>query len=259
MSFSEQTRRRLESAVSRMSHAYMISGRPEERAEAAEYLASAAVCTAAGDRPCGVCSGCRKAREKIHPDIIRVSLLDGKREIIVEQVRQLRADAYIRPNEAMRKVFIIDPAQAMNASAQNAMLKVLEDGPAYLSFLLLTDDVQQLLPTVRSRCETLALVEETQEAQLDPELSQKAGQLAALLLGQDERALMEFTVGLENSKMDRETLAAFLAAVQDALRPELLRRPKQVLPLVERLDEILRAAQFNVGAGHLLGWLTAAR
>ena len=71
------------------------------------------------------------------------------------QVRALRADAYIRPNEAERKVYILENAQTMNASAQNAMLKLLEEGPAYAAFLLLTDNAAALLPTVRSRCEHL--------------------------------------------------------------------------------------------------------
>lgn len=261
MTLSEETRRRLEGAVSRLSHAYMICGGAEERQAAADYLARAAVCTGEGDTPCGSCSGCRKVREGIHPDVIRVSVPDGKREINVEQIRQVRAAAYIRPNEARRKVFILDPAQAMNDNAQNALLKVLEDGPAYLTFLLLAEDSQQLLPTVRSRCETLSLVAQEGEdgIQLDEELLRHADGLAELLLGQDERALMEFTVGLESKKMERETLAAFLNAVQEALRPELLRRPKQVLPLMEHLDRLRQAARFNVGAGHLLGWLAAAR
>ena len=73
------------------------------------------------------------------------------------QIRALRADAYIRPNEAGRKVYLLERAHTMNPSAQNAMLKLLEEGPPYAAFLLLTENAAALLPTVRSRCETLTL------------------------------------------------------------------------------------------------------
>ena len=258
----EGTRRRLETALSRLSHAYMISGSAERETYAlAECLAAAYVCTGEGDKPCGVCSGCRKAKGDIHPDVIRITVPEGKREITVEQIRQLRASAYIRPNEAHRKVFIIENAQAMNDNAQNALLKVLEDGPGYLAFLLLVENPQQLLPTIRSRCETLSLASQPGEDApvLSEELQQQASRLAELLLGQNERALVEHTIALENQKMDRDTFLNFIDAVKDALKPELLTCPNQVLPLMEHLEKIRKAALFNVGTGHLFGWLTAAR
>lgn len=262
LSIGEGIRRRLETALSRMSHAYIISGSAGTGAYAlAECLAAAYVCTDEGDKPCGACSGCRKVKGDIHPDVIRLNIPEGKREITVEQIRQLRASAYIRPNEAHRKVFIIENAQAMNDNAQNALLKVLEDGPGYLSFLLLVENPQQLLPTIRSRCETLSLFSQPGEdvPRLDEALQQQAGELAALLVGKHESALAEYTVALENQKMDRDTLLAFIDAVRDALKPELFDHPDQVLALMEHLDEIRKAALFNVGTGHLLGWLAAAR
>ncbi len=253
-------RRRLEAALSRLSHAYIIGGIDPDGAKAlAEQIAAAYICTGQGETPCGACIGCRKVKGGIHPDVIWVSVMDGKREITVEQIRQLRAAAYIRPNEAHRKVFVIENAQAMNANAQNALLKVLEDGPSYLSFLLLTENPQQLLPTIRSRCETLSLLPREEAPECGEELRQKADRLAQLLLGADERALAEFTVALEHQKMERETLNTLLDAVKEALRPELLTHPERVIPRMEWLEEIQRASAFNVGTGHLLGWLAAAR
>ena len=91
----------------------------------AEKLAAAAVCSGVGARPCGKCRDCRKAAEHVHPDIITVSrLLDDKgrpkREIGVDQIRDVIADAQVLPNEAARKVYIIDRAETMNAAEQNA-------------------------------------------------------------------------------------------------------------------------------------------
>lgn len=255
-------RRRLEAAVGRLSHAYIVEGPVKEAVHAlADHLAQAYVCSCEGSKPCGVCSNCRKAAGNIHPDIIRVALLEDKREIVVGQIRQLRNEAYIRPNEADRKVFIIEDAQIMNENAQNALLKVLEDGPQYLSFLLLTENAQQLLPTIQSRCEILSLTarpgEDTSAASED--LQRMATELAGLLTDGEERALLEYTIGLEGKKMDRETLLVFFDLVETALKKQLQKQPRKILSLLDHLRQVRSAALFNVGTGHLLGWLAAGR
>ncbi len=255
-------RRRLEAAVGRLSHAYIIEGPTKETNDAmADYLAQAYVCSSKENKPCKECPNCRKAAGKIHPDIIRVSLLEDKREIVVGQVRQLRSEAYIRPNEAERKVFIIEDAQTMNENAQNALLKVLEDGPQYLSFLLVTEYAQRLLPTIRSRCETLSLTAGTEETvvQTDEELRKTAAQLANLLLKDDELALAGLTTALEVKTTDKETLLALFDLLEQALREQLPLQPRSVLPLIEHLQRIRQAVPFNVGTGHLLGWLAAGK
>lgn len=247
----EGVRRRLENSLNRLSHAYIISGPPESGASTlADLLAAAYVCSGTGDRPCGVCPGCRKAKGNIHPDIIRLTVPEGKRNITVEQVRQLRADAYVRPNEAHRKVFLIEDAQAMNDSAQNALLKVLEDGPDYLSFLLLAENSQQLLPTIRSRCETLrAAGEETAEA------SQEGETLARFILsGAGPVETLPFLLSLE--KKDREDIALLLEDAHGRLVRALPQRP-DLLPLLDRMEPIRRACDFNISAGHLTGWLAS--
>ncbi len=260
LSLNEGVRHRLEASLGRLSHAYIISGPSGSGTqELANHLAAAYVCSSDGDKPCGVCSGCRKAKGNIHPDIIRVGIPEDKRIISVEQARQLRAEAYILPNEASRKVFIIEDAQAMHVSAQNALLKVLEDGPGYLAFLFLTEHPEQLLITIRSRCETLSLIPEHENdvVELGEELKQKANELADLLINGDECSLVECAVVLERQKMDKGTVQAFLDALEGALRPELGKNPSKLVPLMEHLKQIQKAAQFNVGTGHLFGWLTA--
>lgn len=262
LNVGDGVRRRLEAAVGRLSHAYIINGPVKETIHAlADHLAKAYVCSSEGDKPCGVCSNCRKANGNIHPDIIRLSVLEDKRNILVDQVRQLRIDAYIRPNEAGRKVFIIEDAHTMNDSAQNALLKVLEDGPQYLSFLLLTENAQQLLPTIRSRCEILSLTACPNEgaSEASEDLQRMATELAGLLTDGEERALLEYTIGLEGKKMDRETLLTFFDLVETALKKQLQKQPRKILSLLDHLRQVRHAALFNVGTGHLLGWLAAGR
>ena len=130
----------LETARRGLSHAYILSGPAGSgRRTLAGLLAAALVCARGdGEAPCLSCPNCRKALAGIHPDVVRAGG-EGD-ELTVARIRALRADAYIRPNEAGRKVYVLENAQAMNDSAQNAMLKLLEEGPGYAAFLLLTDN-----------------------------------------------------------------------------------------------------------------------
>ena len=140
-----------------LSHAYLTSGPSGSgKRTLARLLSAAMVCINSTEKPCGDCPGCKKVFGGIHPDVIQVGE-DGK-DITVGQARQARSDAYVRPNEGKRKVYIFHNAQNMNPPAQNALLKLLEEGPAYAAFLLLTENPGSLLTTIRSRCEALSLV-----------------------------------------------------------------------------------------------------
>ena len=132
-----------------LSHSYLITGgNAAARRDYARRLAAAYVC--AGERPpCGVCPHCRKAEEDIHPDVITVGPAGDKGEILVDQIRFLRRDAYILPNEARRKVYIIDPADGMNPAAQNALLKVLARTEEALSPML-SRDAPRVIPLLEA-------------------------------------------------------------------------------------------------------------
>lgn len=150
-------------SVAAIGHAYLISSSARADAvRAAKMLAGAAVCLAGHDVPCGVCRGCRKAASGSHPDIIPVVRQTDRngnlrRELTVDQIRELAADAQVLPNEAERKVYIIEEAELMNLNAQNAALKLLEEPPATVIFVLCAVNSNQLLETVRSRCLTLSV------------------------------------------------------------------------------------------------------
>lgn len=279
-----------------LSHAYVIAGPAGcGKRSLSAILASALVCSGPGEVPCGTCPNCRKAAAGIHPDIIRVGA-DGK-DVNVAQVRDLRSDAYIRPNEAHRKVYVVENAQTMNGSAQNALLKLLEDGPPYAAFLLLTDNAGSLLTTVRSRCELLNLSpvlpgeaedwlvrrfsDLPKEQVLDAarrcegvlgravqwlegggeeaeQTRQTAAKLVSLLQNGPEGAALEFCVTLE--KWDRDALGDLLDEAVQQLRDSLMQGgdPRRALRLVDTLRELKGALSYNVGPGHVAGWLCAA-
>lgn len=123
----------------------------------AEYIAGAAVCTG-NEKPCGNCHGCGMAKAHSHPDIIHIKREAGKKELGVSVIREVRSDAFIRPHEADRKVYIIEDADCMNQSSQNAILKVLEEPPESVIFILISKSKAFLLPTVISRCTALSLL-----------------------------------------------------------------------------------------------------
>lgn len=143
-------------ARGRISHFYLISGPAGSGKRTLARLLAAAIVCQGSNKPCGSCTPCRKALNGSHPDVITID--DPERKTVsVELIRQARADIYIQPNEANRKVYLFPRAQDMGIPSQNALLKVLEEPPAYGVFILLTDNPERLLPTVRSRCTALTL------------------------------------------------------------------------------------------------------
>ena len=138
-----------------ISHFYLISG-PEGSGKhtLARLLAAAILCSGSG-QPCGTCGPCRKVMEDNHPDLITVVDPDHK-AVPVKTVRQIRDDVFIRPNESDYKIYLFP--QELGTEGQNALLKILEEPPEYGVFLLLTDNPDKILPTVRSRCTELKLL-----------------------------------------------------------------------------------------------------
>ena len=141
----------------RLPHAIMIEGEDGlGKHTLANFLASAAVCEAGG-LPCGSCHGCHLAKIGSHPDISFVSPEDGKKNISVAQIRTLRNEAFVKAHSASHRVFIIEQANRMNDQAQNALLKILEEPPHGVIFILITPSRTMMLETIISRCAVLSL------------------------------------------------------------------------------------------------------
>ena len=138
----------------RISHFYLISGPAGSGKRTLARLLAAAILCKGADKPCGACLPCRKVMKGEHPDFITVEDPEHK-NVAVRIVRQIRDDVFIRPNESDHKIYLFP--QELGLEGQNALLKILEEPPAYGVFILLSDNPEKLLPTVRSRCTELAL------------------------------------------------------------------------------------------------------
>ena len=154
----EQIKEHLRNAVStdKVSHAYIING---ERSSGKEFIARvfamALQCEKGEIEPCGECHSCKQALNHNHPDIIYVSH-EKPNTIGVEDIRmQINGDIGVKPYSSRRKIYIMNEGEKMTVQAQNALLKTLEEPPEYAVILILTTQVEALLPTILSRCVVL--------------------------------------------------------------------------------------------------------
>ncbi len=150
---NDQLKENLEASLAKghISHFYLISGPEGSGKHTLARLLAAAILCRGRTKPCLQCAACRKVMDGNHPDFITVDDPE-KKTVTVDLIRQARADIYVQPNESDYKIYLFPRAQDMGLPGQNALLKVLEEPPAYGVFLLLTDNPDKLLPTVRSRC-----------------------------------------------------------------------------------------------------------
>ena len=137
-------------------HALLISGPAGSgKASLAKLAAMAIACPSDGPRPCLACEACRKIAADISPDVITIGLEKDRRTIGVEAVRQIRDTAYIKPNDLAVKIYLLRDAEKLTPPAQNALLKLFEEPPSGVYFLLMATQASALLPTVRSRAPEL--------------------------------------------------------------------------------------------------------
>ncbi len=105
------------------------------------------------ERPCGQCQACHLLIQGTHPDIHYVRQDTPNGSLKIEQVRMLQQDVYQTPQRGTRRFIVIDPADKLNNSAANALLKVLEEPPSHTLFILIAEHVSSLPPTIMSRCQ----------------------------------------------------------------------------------------------------------
>ena len=232
----------------RFAHFYLISGpKGSGKHTLAKLLAATLMCEN-DRRPCGECPACRKVMAGTHPDLITVEDPDHK-AVPVRIIREARESIFVRPNEGIRKIYLFP--QEMGIEGQNALLKVLEEPPSYGVFLILTDNPEKLLPTVRSRCMELQLTA-VEPNILRPWLAEKSPEASRQQLDAAIRRssgypgqAMELLQSGENLPPEVESFVRAYAS-RDALALTMVLVPMekwkrdQILPLLEAWKDMLQ-------------------
>lgn len=251
----------------RFPHAAILEGGSvEDRMKLAQKIAAALVCSSGGTVPCGGCPNCKKAAASSHADILLYTVEDKPKAFKVDYVRDIRSKAYIVPNEADRKVFILENAHTMGVEGQNAILKILEEPPAYVNFILLCSSKSGFLPTVLSRSAVYNLGQAyASDADALPRenVIEAASGIAKAVTALDDIEIVKAAAVFEK---DQKLLRAALPVIQeifaDALRikysadednefgslpgelaPKLSRRA--LLSLIDCTDSLMRSLQLN--------------
>lgn len=233
----------------RLSHCYLLTGPEGSGKKTLSLILAAGMQCEAAERPCLRCSACRKVLSGNHPDVITVQKRKDRKTMGVDVIRQTCQDLYIRPNEGRKKIYIFPDGKEITPQAQNALLKGIEEPPAYGVFLFLAQQADHMLETIRSRCAELKLsplqpdVLERELAKRCPDRSPQARQDAALrsggYLGQAEKLLKQEedlppqAAALLNAyaKADRSALITACFALERQKREALL----EIFPACRRM------------------------
>ena len=225
----------------------------------ANLVAKIAVCTC-DTKPCGVCSGCLKAKAGSHPDIRLETGSGASGNISVETVRSIIEDAYKKPDEADRRIFILDIKKTILSTSQNKLLKIIEEPPSNSLFIICIESAESLLPTIRSRSQCLSLntvsFEESAEycsnkLNIDFE---SALQLAKLHSGNIGEMLSENSLA---STLAKNTAEIFNKSDEDsflALCYPLIKDRDLFILYLDKLKDIFRdALMLNIGIKQTIG------
>ena len=156
----------LRSAVqkNKVLHSYMFIGsKLTQKEEEAMRFTKNILCLSDDTRPCEECKSCVEIKNGNHPDFIKIRLEDDINSIKIEQIRKLQEDIIKKPIVSEKKVYIIKDSDKMTVGAQNCLLKTLEEPPEYAIIILLVENENVILNTIKSRCTKIIFTEETEK------------------------------------------------------------------------------------------------
>ncbi len=232
----------------RIPHAILIeSDGGEDGFILAKYIAKSAVCS--GDKkPCGICNDCHLADVGTHPDISVTDLEDTKKNISVSQIRQLRSNAFVKAHSAQNRVFIIKRAEKMNEQAQNALLKVLEEPPKGVIFILVTPSRTMMLDTIVSRCNVFSVSSDTKSDDQN-KTADMAKEYLRLLFDGSEYEMLKLLSKLEKDRnLSDEFFSALKVECKEMLKVNLNNtvRAKTLTNLYANIEDYESRLKTNV-------------
>lgn len=258
----------------RVPHGVILESKQQEiTAKYALLLSKWAVCRETENKPCGKCSGCLKAESGNHSDIYTAQGSGKSNTVSVDEIRNICKNAYVIPNEANNKVFILPNADLMQAPAQNAFLKVLEEPPQNIIFILCCSSARKLLGTIRSRAVVFKLDSDNAVREDNRLFFEQAEKIALALT--DSKG---YTLLAEIGKLtDRSRASIVLELLSDILREAavnkacgkkdgseavlLLQRKiktKNLLDIVEVINTAQTMLEQNINMNLFSAWLCSA-
>ncbi len=279
MDFYEERINALKETISKtadsgtLSHGIMIECENEEQSlDFARYIAQCLVCRGE-HKPCNACTDCHKATTNGHPDIIETDGISSKtktKAFTVDSVREIRSGAFIVPNESDCKVYILKNGHNMNEQAQNAILKILEEPPSFVYFIILTTSKSVMLETVLSRVSLYRIGNETTE------ISEKDKQLVEELidaLTDGQAGELRLTEYCSAYKKDNQHAKKILEIAQTVFRDALVIKngferdfdfndqahklalalsAKSLMNLIEVSDDLIKSVDRNINNNLLM-------
>lgn len=208
------------------------------------------------------CNNCRKAETGNHPDIIIYGGEGGSKSFHIDIIREIKLSAYIKPNEAQRKVYILKNAQEMTPSAQNALLKLIEEPPDTCVFILTCDNKSKLLTTILSRVTAVSL---TGIVELSEELTAEIDRVIGHISKGDSYECMKLFTKYER---DRVAYTELLSGLKQGIAHEVHKiysdnieeQRLRALQAVKIIDIIDRATEYltqNVNGTLLTAYISS--
>lgn len=260
-----------------IGHAYFLSGpKGVGKSELARAFAQAICCThlQAGDTSlfCGECRACRNVARNVHPDVERFDLASqalladkpGRGgSVTIDTVRRLRASASLLPLESTRRLLVLDDAETLAEPAQQALLKTLEEPPRTVTLLVIADEPEALLETVRSRCQhivvrpvSFSMIEEAlQDLSVDPVLAEEIARLSrgcpawAIAAARDKKLL-------QARRAERDSAIEWIGAQRYErlitafrLGDQFAKRRTDVFGIVQAAVQVLREEMIGMAKG----------
>lgn len=245
----------------RLPHAILVEGSDEDlKSKLIRYIANAMVCEGTL-KPCGECLHCKKAQSNIHPDIEFIKPSGTLKSFSVDTVRKIRENANILPNEAQRKVYVLNGTDQMSIGAQNSLLKILEEPPRCVTFILGVKSAQSLLPTVRSR--TMVFKTDSNFFDQDDELTEVVEDLSKSLFSTKEFDMVRATAHLPKDKqLLKKILSQLIVNLKSAYTNIIFGniestfskrlRISQIFEIIDQLDEGIQLIERNVNVSLII-------
>lgn len=242
----------------RMAHSFLIHGEKGlGKKLMADFLAMMLVCEN-DEKPCGNCRSCKNAAAHIHPDIIYAEHSGKLGGFSVETIRNICSDAYIRPNNSERKIYIFTDADNITVQAQNSLLKLIEEPPSYAYFIFTASYKNVFLETILSRIISLSAAETDRETALSalcsmgiPEETAKEavinfggniGMCAEYANSHELRAAVDLTKKITDCIINRDEYGLLLHLTEASSGKELFR---SVLSMLDKIIRDSLAARFS--------------